>query len=210
MLYGLIALVLLFTRSWAWTPAPMVSVPPQPRASRQPAPRADLPQVADEDEDDMEGDEPLFYLQGLLEWDSPADLAGRIALTAGFLAPAIIVASWVHKSDVEQQMQREMIMQVLREDVDARLEGRARTDALRAALPEAPAQLDAIARKLAGEAAPASSQVFPPPASEEDGNLDADEARALLAEYRKPWRESLAAFGIGDILPRGAARAPAR
>ena len=194
------------------TPTPLVGLASRPRGLRHTPPHADLPQVADDD--DEVDDEPPFCIQGLFEWDSPVDLAGRIALTAGFLAPAIIVASWIHNSDIEQQTQREMIMQVLRDDVNTRLQGGIHTDpsseaadAAWVALPEAPAQLDTLARQIASNAAPdqATDQATPAPHRvfplEEDAMLDVEEARALLAEYRKPWRESLASFGISDILP---------
>ena len=51
---------------------------------------AQLPQVDDDDDDyGVEDEVPLLYLQGLTEWDTPADLALRVMLTLGFLCVAL-------------------------------------------------------------------------------------------------------------------------
>eukprot|EP00966_Prymnesium_polylepis_P069799 1623217-Prymnesium_polylepis.1 len=49
---------------------------------------SELPQVDDDTEEYEDGRESPIYLRGLIEWESPADLALRIMLSLGFMYAA--------------------------------------------------------------------------------------------------------------------------
>jgi len=135
--------------------------------TRQPICLAKPPQVADDDDDEPEDD--LLYLQGLAEWDGPADLAKRIALTLGFFMPAALLLNALHESELTVERDRAAIFEAIREDVAVR-EGYA-------------SSAQDYRARIGLDTEPHEEETNPPESAES--------LREKLQQYRKPWAQTL-------------------